>query len=98
LEGAADVFNAEGLSELAQQQADTIRDEINSVIEFAKQNNTDILGFGDKLYHQHPVQWEGIKAQWSELFTKTIVHIEVKPNICGVYNITKAVRSWEGSQ
>jgi spore germination protein KC len=98
LEGASDVFNAEALSELARQQADIIRDEISSVIEFAKQANTDILGFGDKLYHQHPVQWEGIKEQWSELFPKTIVHIEVKPNISGVYNITKAVRSWEGTQ
>ncbi|NLT13711.1 MAG: Ger(x)C family spore germination protein [Clostridiales bacterium] len=98
LEGASDVFNAEALSELARQQADVIREEISSVVEFAKQNNTDILGFGDKIFHQHPVQWEGIKDKWSELFLKTIVRIEVEPNISGVYNITKAVRSWEGSE
>ncbi len=98
LEGTADVFKEAALADLARQQADIIRDEINSVIEFAKQNNTDILGFGDKLFHQHPVQWEGIKNQWSELFPKTIIHLDVKTNISGVYNITKAVRSWEGSQ
>jgi spore germination protein KC len=96
LQGTADVFQEEALSNLEEQQADVIRNEIYSVIDYAKQNNTDILGLGDELFHQHPVQWKGIEDQWSELFPKSTVYVEVESNIRGVYNIVKAVRSWEG--
>jgi spore germination protein KC len=98
LQGTADVFNDAALSELTQQQADIIKDEISGVLEYARQNNLDIFGFGDKLFHQHPVLWESIKDQWSELFPITTVRVEVESNITGVYNITKAVRPWEGAQ
>jgi spore germination protein KC len=97
MQGTADVFKREALSGLEQQQSDIIKDEINSVLEFARKNNADIFGFGEKLYHQHPIQWEGIKNQWTELFPKTKVSVEIDSNISGVYNIIKPVRSWEGA-
>ena len=97
MQGTADVFKRQALSGLEQQQSDIIKDEINSVLEFARQNNADIFGFGEKVYHQHPIQWEGIKNQWTELFPKTTVSVEIDSNIIGVYNIVKPVRSWEGA-
>jgi spore germination protein KC len=98
LQGTADVFKAEALSALEQQQADVVRGEIDSVLAYARQNNTDIFGFGDKLFHQHPVLWDGIKNQWKELFPKASIQVEIESTISHVYNITKAVRSWEGRQ
>jgi spore germination protein KC len=73
-------FSGSGSLHLEEQQADVIRNEIYGVIDYAKQNHTDILGFGDKIFHQHPVQWR-VQGSWSELFPKTTVYVEVESNI-----------------
>lgn len=95
LEGRVDVFNDASISQLEIQQAQTVKNEVESAIEFAKQNSVDILGFGDKIFHQHPVKWEKIKDNWEEVFPKVSVKVEVESKISRVYNIGKPIRHWE---
>jgi spore germination protein KC len=95
MQGQLDVFDKKSISQLEKQQADEIRAEMESAISFSKQNNTDILGFGDKLFHQHPMKWERIKDNWDKLFPKIKVKIEIEAKINRSYNIGKPIRNWE---
>lgn len=95
LEGQIDVFDKESLLKLEKQQNDIVKGEIESVIAFAKENNVDIFGFGDKIFHQHPVKWEKIKDKWNELFPSVNIEVEVESKISRVYNIQKPIRYWE---
>lgn len=98
LQGQSFSFDKEGLSLLEDQLSDTVRDEVESVIKFAQQNNVDILGFGDKIYHQHPVKWESIKDNWSAIFPGIDVKVEIETNINRTYNIREPIRSLEGKK
>jgi spore germination protein KC len=95
MQGQLDVMDKKFLSQLEKQQAEEIRAEVESAVSFSKQNNTDILGFGDKLFHQHPMKWERIKDNWDKLFPKINVKIEIEAKINRSYNIGKPVRNWE---
>lgn len=95
LEGQTDVLNKESLLQLEKQQNDMVKEEIESVIAFAKENSVDIFGFGDRIFHQHPVKWEGIKENWNNIFPQISVKVEVESKISRVYNIGKPIRSWE---
>jgi len=95
LEGQVDVFNKESLMQLEKQQNDIVKGEMESVIAFAKENNVDILGFGDKIFHQHPVKWESIKDKWNEIFPEVKIEVEVESKISRVYNIQQPIRYWE---
>lgn len=95
LEGQVDVFDKQSLMQLEKQQNDIIKDELESVITFAKENNVDIFGFGDKIFHQHPVKWERIKDNWNEIFPELKIEVEVESKISRVYNIQQPIRYWE---
>lgn len=95
IQGQLDVLDKKSISQLEKQQADTIRAEIESAINFSKQNNVDILGFGDKVYHQHPMKWERIKDNWDKMFPRINVKIEIETKINRSYNIGKPIRNWE---
>lgn len=95
LEGQTDVFKKESLLQLEKQQNDIIKSEMESVIAFAKENNVDIFGFGDKIFHQHPVKWERIKDNWNEIFPEVKIEVEVESKISRVYNIQQPIRHWE---
>ncbi|OQB14322.1 MAG: Spore germination protein B3 precursor [Firmicutes bacterium ADurb.Bin193] len=92
-----DIIKKESLKDLENKQAEVVRQEIESVIAFAKENNADFLGFGDTVFHQHPVKWEKTKEKWEEIFPQTSVEIKIKSKIERSYNIFKPIRSWEES-
>jgi spore germination protein KC len=98
LEGSSDVFHEKDFRVLARQQSDIVREEIGSVLEYARINNVDLFGFGDKLYHQHPIIWEGVKEKWSTLFPRAVVTVNIESFMNSVYNISKPIRYWEGEQ
>lgn len=95
LEGQTDVFDKESLLKLEKQQNDIVKGEIESVIAFAKENKVDIFGFGDKIFHQHPVKWDSIKDKWNKIFPEVKIEVEVESKISRVYNIQQPVRYWE---
>jgi len=95
LSGKLDIFNKDSITKLEIQQSEIVKNEVESVVKFAKQNDVDILGFGDKIFHQHPVKWEAIKDNWEEVFPEVSVNVEVESKISRVYNIGKPIRYWE---
>lgn len=94
LQGQAFTFEKEDISLLDKQLSDIIKDEVESVIKFAQQNNVDILGFGDKIFHQHPVKWEKIKDNWSSIFPNIDVKVKIESRINRTYNIKEPIRFW----
>jgi spore germination protein KC len=85
-----DVFNENTLSYLEDWQSQIIKAEVLSAISFAKENNTDIFGIGDKIYHQHPLKWNKIKKEWNSIFPKLDITVEVQSKIRRVYDMREA--------
>jgi hypothetical protein len=58
-------------------QRETIAEEIESAVEFAKLHEADFMGFGDLLRIRHPYRYERIKADWDGVFAELPVQINV---------------------
>lgn len=93
--GRSDIFNTKGLSLLEAQQSEIIKKEIESVIAFAQENNTDIFGFGETIHRNNPIKWEKIKGSWNEIFPEMEIEVEVESRIARTYAISIPIRDWE---
>lgn len=84
---AEDIYNEEALIFLNSEQSAAIKSEVLNVIKIAQERNTDIFGFGDTIYHQHPGKWKDIEGKWEELFPKMEINVNVESKINRTYDI-----------
>jgi spore germination protein KC len=62
--------------------AATVKDAARKAVEKAQKNKTDIFGMGVELYRTYPKLWkEKYKDNWSEIFARVPVEIQVEAKI-----------------
>ncbi len=62
--------------------------EIKSALNKAKDLNTDIFGFGEKVHKKYPKEWSSIEEQWNMLFQDIKVKYEFQTNIHGAGTVS----------
>lgn len=86
-----DLDRPETLQSLARREATVIRNEINAVINKAKELNADIFGFGEAVHRADPKVWKELEPRWNEIFPELEVDLVVKANINQVGLIIKPI-------
>lgn len=91
-------FIEEIIDKLNEQQNNIVKSEVEDIIKFAQENEVDIFGMNDAIYHQHPLEWEKIQDKWKETFKDMKIEVEVKSNISRTYHIRQPIRSGTGGK
>lgn len=89
---AQNLILEEPLNFLKSQQDNVIKSEVSNVIKLAQERNTDIFGFGDTIFHQHPGEWKKIEDKWEETFPDMKINVNVESKINRTYNIEQPSR------
>jgi spore germination protein KC len=66
---------------LEKHQNEVIKTEILSVVKKAKEQNTDIFGFGDMMYKKYGAKWKSMENNWDNIFPYIEVQIEAETKI-----------------
>lgn len=69
------------IEEMEIAQSKYIESEIYDLFKYIQTNGIDIINVGDKIYHQHPLKWRKIKGDWTSIFPKMELKVEVTSNI-----------------
>ena len=73
-----DLYNSKTIEEIQNSDVEKIKEYVNEAINLAKDNKTDIFGFGNYVYKNNPKKWNEIKDKWDdEIFPSLEVEIEV---------------------
>ena len=73
-----DLYNLKTIEEIQNSDVEKIKEYVNDAINLAKDNKTDIFGFGNYVYKNNPKKWNEIKDKWDdEIFPSLEVEIEV---------------------
>lgn len=71
-------MNLEEIDRISKLASSKVKSEIQRVIKKAKYDlNSDIFGFGGKVYRKYPEYWMKNKDNWSEIFSSMEVRVEV---------------------
>jgi spore germination protein KC len=88
IKGYEDVVSKDAIAFLEKQLQQTVKSEIEAVIDFSQRNNLDILSAGEAVFHKYPIQWEDkFEKEWKTAFSETVFKVNVTPVITGTYNI-----------
>ncbi len=72
------LYNLKTIEEIQNSDVEKIKEYVNDAINLAKDNKTDIFGFGNYVYKNNPKKWNEIKDKWDdEIFPSLEVEIEV---------------------
>lgn len=73
-----DLYNLKTIEEIQNSDVEKIKEYVNDAINLAKDNKTDIFGFGNYVYKNNPKKWNEIKDKWDDkIFPSLEVEIEV---------------------
>lgn len=82
IEGAKNFMSDKGRMELKKAANETIKKQIEKLIEKAQNNfDSDILGFGKKFQKKMPSAWKKLEPNWDKVFKKVETNIHVDVNI-----------------
>ncbi|WP_261800213.1 Ger(x)C family spore germination protein [Paenibacillus sp. PAMC21692] len=74
-------INPDRIAQLEAIQKAEIEKEIQSAIMQAKKFKADVFGFGEAIHRADPVSWRSLKENWSEIFPKLGIEIQVETKI-----------------
>lgn len=86
-QSAENIYDEQSINYLEWQQEKEIRDMVLNVIKKAQSINTDVFGFGETIYRQHPGKWRQIEDRWNEVFPAMSVNVNVQSVIKRTYII-----------
>ena len=52
-----------------------------TILKTQKKFNSDIFGFGEKIYRKYPKYWSKNKEHWNDIFPTISINVEVKANL-----------------
>jgi len=86
-----DLTEPETWSALEKKQRDAIYKEISLALKKAQELNTDIFGFGNKVYRRYPSVWKNIEQDWDSIFPGLEVTIEIQSRLRRSGEITRTI-------
>lgn len=87
MQGRDNIFNQNAIHELEDNQSQAVKEQMEQCIKFAQENRADFLGIGSRINMKNPVLFEGIKDQWSNLFSTLKINVEVESKINRSYDL-----------
>ncbi|MCP3028978.1 Ger(x)C family spore germination protein [Halobacillus sp. A5] len=72
-----DISNRDKLEQLEKQIEDNTKQEIERAIQIAKEENSDVFGFGQVINRGNPKLWREIKKDYNDIFPEMEVKIKV---------------------
>lgn len=81
------VFTEDTLAFLMDEQSKVIKEEVESVISYAQEINTDFIEIANVIETKHPAKWQNFKDRWDEVFPNLEINVEVKSRINRTYDI-----------
>ncbi|WP_309122950.1 Ger(x)C family spore germination protein [Paenibacillus sp.] len=72
-----DLLKPETIEKLERRSNEKIKQIMESAIRKAKENRTDIFGFGDAIEDANPAAWQDLKKEWDSYFANLDVTIQV---------------------
>lgn len=95
IHGEQVLTSEEMINKLQQAAANTIREDIERVLEKAQHEyQSDIFGFGDMLKRKYPDYWKSVQETWREEFQQVPVELEVEVVIDKLGRITERGKVW----
>ncbi len=80
-QGGLDLTQPDQLALLQAEIEKTIKEEVESTISTVQEYQTDIFGFGEIMRRKYRSEWQKMKDDWPELFSKASYQIEVETRI-----------------
>lgn len=97
IQSEEDIFKAEIIDYLEEQQERIIKDEVGNVIKFAQERGLDCFGIGDAVFYKYPNEWEDLyEKNWRDVFSKIEFDIVVNSQITRTYDIKQPVGNRAG--
>lgn len=81
------IYTQSALLDLASKQSEAIRAEMIEAIDLSKEFKTDCFGLGQEIRMHHPLKWEHIKDNWSEIYPDLKIDVVVESEIERTYDI-----------
>jgi spore germination protein KC len=84
-----DLTNPDTITELEQQAEEKLVTRMDNVVTYVQRKYaTDIFGFGQTLYQDHPKEWKKMKNEWPEYFKdlKVVYQVEYQIRRIGTTN------------
>lgn len=85
------ITTEEGVTDLENKQDEYISSVMSDAISTSKEFGADCFGLADKVRYQHPVKWEKIKDNWSDIYPDLTINIEVTSTIARTYDINQPI-------
>lgn len=93
------IFTAEVLENLENQQERIIKDEIERVIKYAQEREIDFFSTADAVLHKYPIKWEDLyEKNWEETFSNIKFNVIVDSKINRTYDIKQPNRVKAGEE
>lgn len=78
-----DLQNDESIKKIASDGERIINEYIEKAINLAKENKTDIFGFGRMIYKNYPKKWKDLKDNWDNEFSNLNIDSKITVKIKG---------------
>lgn len=83
----------ESIPDIEQRAAERLQEDILALIHKVQQQyDTDIFGFGESLYENHPKLWAEVKGRWPEVFADIEVSVSSKVTIQSSAKTSRSIR------
>ena len=80
--GKLKILDTKNIGKIEKLMSEKVKTEVKETIKRVQSElNSDIFGFGESVYFRNPKEWESLKENWNELFSKCKVNVEVKTQI-----------------
>lgn len=76
-----DLQDNQNINKIKDEAQNIIKSYIESAIKLAKENKTDIFGFGTMIYKNYPKKWQILKANWNDNLKDLDINYDVSLKI-----------------
>ena len=90
-----DLQNDESIKKIASDGERIINEYIEKAINLAKENKTDIFGFGRMIYKNYPKKWKKLKDNWDNEFNNLNINSKITVKIKGTGALKQSLEEFK---
>lgn len=90
-----DLQSNENIKKIASDGEKIIKEYIEKAINLAKENKTDIFGFGRMIYKNYPKKWKNLKDNWDNEFSNLNIDSKITVKIKGTGALKQSLEEFK---
>lgn len=90
-EKAASPYSSEGVVDLQQSFNKEIEHQLNDLIEFSREINTDIAELSSVLKHKHPKEWKKLEKDWDNIYREIPVNFNINSHVVNFFTLHEQI-------